>query len=591
MNHYYCKTVIFLIITIYSQYNYAQTETKVSSTVQHVKIHLQGAEITRNANVNLTAGKQELIFSGLTPKLLAQTIRVLPSQKIDVLSISSKTNFLKRNEESSEIQSLRDSVKLQKRKIYKLQSKISAYEKQKEILQSNQTIKGSDKNLEVEDLKKISNFFFQEVERINDALFDLEERIEKLYQRLFDYKLQLHELNASRQPTSEISIVIDVEKASTCSFDLRYIVDDAGWAPIYDLYAGKIDQPVKLKYRAMAYNNTGVDWENVKLTLSTADPIQSATQPSIDVWTIGGTRELDYMETTVQTTQQTQDLNPYRGNVYQKKTYSKPLLISSGINLDFVIQIMGSDYESGIDYNTDYYRQYSKNQGPKKTVGTKMIHLPDQNTDFKIAKPYSIPSDQKPYSIYINEAEFNASYEYYTAPKLELSTYLVAKLVDWEEMDLISGAVNLYNKNEYIGQSYIDTRSIDDTLFVSLGRDPNIVVSRMKVEGSKKKVFLGNSHKLSIAYNMTIKNHHDKAIEILLEDQIPISDDKDIVISLTESAKADFEEEIGLLTWRMKLAPGEERTIKFGFSVKYPKGKSVRFRFSGKGRAMGCPTF
>ncbi|MCP4439058.1 MAG: mucoidy inhibitor MuiA family protein [Aureispira sp.] len=589
--NYYWKAVLLLIATIYSQQNYAQTKTKVKSTVQHVKIHLQGAEVTRTATLNLAVGKQELVFTGLTPKLLSQTIRVSPSQRIDVLSISSKTNFLKRHEESSEIKGLRDSVKQQKRKIYKLQSKISAYEKQKEILQNNQSIKGSDKTLEVDDLEKVTTFFFKEIERINDALFDLEERIEKAYQRLFDYKLQLYELNASRQPTSEISIIVEATKATECSFDLRYIVDDAGWAPIYDLYAGEIDKPVNLKYRARAYNNTGVDWNDVKLTLSTADPIQSATQPAINVWEIGNGYEVDYSIEAVKTVQRNQDLNPYRGNTYKRSKYGKPVLVGGSINIEFVMQIMGGDYEANVDYNTDYYRQYVKNQKPKKRVGTKMIHLPDQNTDFKIAKPYTIPSDQKPYSIYINESKLNASYEYYSAPKLELSAYLVAKLVNWEDMDLISGAVNLYNKNEYIGQSYIDTRSVDDTLFVSLGRDPNIVVSRMKVSGSKKKVFLGNSHKLSIAYNMTVKNHHNKAIEIVLEDQIPISDDKDIVINLTESSDANYEEEIGLLNWRLTLAPGEERTVQFAFSVKYPKGKKVRFKFSGKGRALGCPSF
>lgn len=323
--------------------------------------------------------------------------------------------------------------------------------------------------------------------------------------------------------------------------------------------------------------------------MSTADPIQSATQPELEVWS------LSRYNNNVNSGQQlrdvkTQDLNPYRGNVFQEIEYSAPLTEEER-NTAFIQSILGSDYKEQIDYNTKYYQQYIRNNKPTQKVTTKMINLPDLNAEFDIEKKYTIPSENRPYSVYISQSTLDCSYEYVTTPKLDLSAYLVTKIVDWEDLNFISGNVNLYNKNKYIGQSYLDTRSINDTLFISLGKDPAITVSRMQVKGSKKKVFLGGAQKSEIAYNITIKNNQDKPINLLLEDQIPISYDKDITITLHEYSEASYQEEIGLLSWEMTLEPKESKTYTFRFSVKHPRGKKVAFRFSGKGRRMGCPTF
>jgi uncharacterized protein (TIGR02231 family) len=287
---------------------------------------------------------------------------------------------------------------------------------------------------------------------------------------------------------------------------------------------------------------------------------------------------------------ETQDLNPYRGNVFVELDLEEPQTEEEK-NIAFIRSILGSDYDGRVDYNTKYYQQYIRKNKPTQKIATQMINLPDLNAEFEIEKTYTLPSDNRPYSIYISQSTLGCSYEYVSTPKLDLSAYLVTKIVDWEDLNFISGKVNLYNKNEYIGQSYLDTRSINDTLFVSLGKDPAITVSRMKVKGSKKKVFLGSAQKSEIAYNITVKNNKNKPIEILLEDHIPISDDKDIVITLNESSSAEYQEEIGLLSWKATLAPNESKTYTFGFSVKHPKDKKVAFRFSGKGRVMGCPTF
>lgn len=547
----------------------AVPEQKVETKIDAVKLHLQAAEVHRASDLNIPKGRSLFIFTGLSSKLYPQTIQISAAQAgIRILSVTSKINYLAKSPEDLKIQALRDSVDLIKAELAVLGNEKGAYLAEKEVLKSNRSTKGSDKPLDLELLKAASKYHRERTLEINKELTALQNKIVAANRKLFDHKLQLRELNANKQPTSEIHLVVESAKALSSKVDLRYVVRDCGWAAIYDIESQNFSDKIELRYRALAFNNTAVDWVDVDLTLATADPLKTANQPILATWSID-----DYSTNAINDIANINISN----EIYIQNNNQEQLNLN-GYKQE-VQDILGDDYNADIDYETERFREFQRERANKPQLTSATLDVPEFNVDFEIDRPYTIPSDRKPYSIDVETHNLAASYKYYAVPKMDKDAFLLAQVVGWEELNLVSGPVNIYNTNRYVGQSYLNIRNISDTLQISLGRDKDVVVNRIKVKGKSKRQLLGSAKKASVAYEIDVRNNHSKAIDIEILDQIPISTDKEITISLDEKSDAIYTEKTGELLWRFKLEPSTTKKLEMGYSIKYPKDKRVNIQY------------
>jgi hypothetical protein len=555
-------------------------ETEVKAPITAVKLHINGATVEHTSGLQLQPGRNIFIFPELSSKLYPQTVQFnLDNPAIKVLSVTSKTNFLRRILEDPRVIAMRDSVDVLRDKIQLIDDESAAYKQEQELLRVNIAIKGSDKTLSVAEIKATADFYRSRHLEINKALTQNENQLVKLGRKLFDLKLQLHELNATQEPTSELVLVVESPAAIRSNVSFRYVVSDAGWAAIYDLESNNSDKTIKLRYRGQAYNNTGIDWNDVRLTLSTADPLETALQPSLRIWNLD-----NYSAGQIQTiTLSNSNLNinfDMSENNFQKSMpeYNRMELDISARTVE-IRDILGPDFRDRIDYETEYYRRYRAEKLNKPQLTNASLDVPEFNIDFPVKEPFSIPSDKKPYSIDISEHNLNVSYKHYAVPKMDRDAFLLAQIVGWEDLDLVSGPVNIYNGTKYIGQSNLNIRNLSDTLSVSLGRDKEVVVTRLKVAGKSRKMVLGGMNKVSVAYNISARNNRSYPIDVEIQDQVPISSDKDVLITVDELGGAHHEPKVGTLTWRFTLQPGETRTVEFGFTVRFPEGKTVEIQY------------
>ncbi|MFN8395029.1 MAG: DUF4139 domain-containing protein [Bacteroidia bacterium] len=555
-------------------------EAEVLAPIGEVKLHLDGAEVVSKTSLVLQPGRNHFLLPDLSSKIYPQTIQVACSEDIvKIISVTCKTNFLRKSKEDRRIEALRDSVDWVKAKIDALSDEKGAYEEERELLRENREFKGDDKTLTVAELKSAADFFRSRMEEINKGISRLQGQLTDNHRKLFDLKLQLNELNAGLEPTSEIHLVLESPRTLRTDLELRYVVRDAGWAAIYDLESGSVAQKtISLKYRALAFNNTGIDWNNVKLTLSTADPLQTANQPTLAVWNLS-----DYSSEQISAIS---NLNvSYNESFYNNGYPANSIQSWVQMNNDVTFKtnemknILGDDWNDGVDYETDLYRRYQAERVNAPVANRAVLDVPQFNAEFPIADPYTIPSDKKPYSIDIRTDSLPASYKYYAVPKLDKDAFLLAQIEGWEDLNLVSGPVNIYQGRKYIGQSKLDIRNLTDTLSVSLGRDKDVVVTRLKVKGKTNNQLLGGTKKSSVAYNISVANHHSTPISIQIQDQVPISSDKEVLVTIDEMGGAILEEKIGVLTWDMTLAPSETKTVEFGFSIKYPRYKAVHIEY------------
>lgn len=548
-------TVCFAI-TVSSQTT--ETNQDVSTPIQSVIIYLYGAQVNQNKTVTLNPGRNRITFIGLSPKLDSKSIQVSASGGVAILAISDAINYMANQKESNKIKQLKDSVTILTDGINQHNNDRDAYITEKNMLLKNESIGGQDKGVAIAELKLAADFYRARIKEINSEISKLDKKNSSLQQSLTNVNQQLYELNAkNNQPTAEISVLISSTSKISSTIDLKYLVSDAGWAPSYDLHAEDINLPIELKYRAKVFNNTGIDWNDVKLKLSTADPSKSASKPELLPW------DLTYVAAQK------------NRNVYAKQKSAAPA------------------YQSGEGYMqnsiSEVDAKFTLSAKPvKPIVNFVEIEIAELSAEFEIKTPYTFPSDSKPYIVDVTEYKLPATFQHFSAPKLDRDAFLLARITGWEDLDLVEGEANVYYGGTFVGQSYIYTRSVDDTLDLSLGRDNKVLVTRSKVKEFNTKKYIGATTKETFAYEMVVKNNRKTPIQIEVEDQLPISTQSDVTVDAIEISKAEYDAKTGKLVWKYNLQPGEIKKIELSFSVKYPKSSKINTQ---KYRTVSSPSF
>lgn len=534
-----------------------ETAHEINAPVKSVIIYLTNAEVSHSKQVTLNAGRNRVVFTGLSAKLIPKSIQATATGDVNILSISEQINFLSKLAENPRIKQLKDSVTMLNENISRINGEREAYQIEKDLLLENKSIGGTEKGVVNAELKLAADFYRARIKEINAEMLKLTTRLTQLNEALSKSNQQLYELNAKHNlPTADVTILINSPARVTSTIDLHYLVTDAAWQANYDLRAEDVDKPIQLTYRARVYNNTGIDWNDVKVKLSTADPNKSASKPELEAW------YLDF-----NTGSYNQSYNYNYNYQQQNAPQSNTSLYEGYLNTTNVGGNTGLDYSAKQEYRQEKFKQQ---------VQFEQIQVSELSAEFDIKSPYSIPSDAKPYFVDVTSYNLPANYQHYSVPKMDRDAFLLARITGWEDLDLVEGPANVYYGGTYIGQSYIHTRSVDDTLMLSLGRDNKVIVTRTKLKDFSSVKSLSGTKKETFTYEMTVKNNRKAPIKIDLLDQLPISKQNEIEVEVLELSKAEQDLPTGKLTWNMTLAPGESKKVQLSYSIKYPKNKSVQ---------------
>lgn len=196
---------------------------------------------------------------------------------------------------------------------------------------------------------------------------------------------------------------------------------------------------------------------------------------------------------------------------------------------------------------------------------------------FTVSVPnkYTIPSNNIPTIIRMNDFKIDVAYEYVVLPKLEKKAYISAVINDWAKYNLLDGPVYIFWDNEFKGQSYLSTNAMKSYVDLSVGADKGIIVNREIVQSNSSRQVMISSNKATRTWRITLTNTKTIPAEIYVKDQYPISNDEDIEIELLQSQGASVDKNTGIITWKSVLQPGEVKTFDFTYRVKYPVGKSL----------------
>jgi hypothetical protein len=614
----YAYLVMFLILF---KYSFSQPKRiTAESSVQEVTVFYSGAQIRRNATVQIPTGRMEIVFSGLSNQLQQQSVQLRADANITLLSVQAIKDYFSQRKIEQDERILIDRRAELNDKLDADSRMLQVYKNEEQMLIKNQQI-GGQNGVKAEDLRQALDLQRQRLADVYQKEMDIDKRIKSSQQELAKTNLQLAEMSKKKDSvTYTVTALIDAKQIETVKFQLLYTIKDAGWYPAYDVRVSDVAKPLQIVMNANVYQKSGETWKDVTINLSTGNPDDNATPSHLQPWTLGfydpsvawmrtqtqhGTaagRITDDKGTPLQgatvsvkgTTMATiTDVNGFfklqdvpAGGVLvisavgfsSKQVVVRPgyLTIAMAPNVSNLQEIVVVGYGTNRSEDADFNIPAAAPQKQKEiqTVDISTQYQPT-TTVYRIHEKYSWETDGKTTTIGIKNIDIPAVYEYFSTPKMDPSVFLTAKILNWQEYDLQPGEANLYFEGTYLGKTYVDLFSVGDTLPISLGKDNSVTVSRKLSKEYNTKSFLGNNRTETRQYDIVVRNTKKIPVKIVIQDQFPMSVTKDISIDNQKAPGGQIEKDSGIVTWILQLVAGQEKTLGLSYEVKYPRDKKV----------------
>ena len=557
------KIKLFLSLALIASTLFANDKVTVKSTLHSVTVYTQGAQLQHKANYTIKAGLSEVIVEGISPQIAAGTIQVKATGAVVILDSKYEYYYPQPNltvnateiplKIRNAIKGVKDSIRLINFELRDINDEIEVLVAARKIIISNGAVKGQGKvNDSIQLLKATVDYYTTKVSELNKKISSLDRQKVKKTDLLSDLNTRLEDLqNYAEQnnPTPEkkgvprIIITFMAKDAASGRIDLSYLASNAGWTPLYDIRSEAETGKISLTYKAQVRQLTGLDWDDIKLSISTNNPYANKTKPELSPWYI------DYQE--------------YRIKLEEKAklrydAYDAPAVNSSALNMGFM-------------YKTNAWENNALGAEQFTTIVQQLI-----SAEFKIDFNYSIASDNQVRMVLVKQSELTTSFRYYAVPKLDPGVYLVAQMTKLDELQLVPAKANIFFDGTYIGETYLDPTTMDDTLNLSLGKDPNIVVKRTLLKNQCKERMIQDKKERSFAYNIEVRNLKSSEIELIIQDQIPLTTNPEITIEKSNLGKGSIDEKTGLIEWQLKLKAKDNQTFDYDFKVRHPKDKIVQ---------------
>ena len=539
------NTIYTTCIALMAGYFSTAAEVPISSKINRATVFTAGAQVFHTAEATLEKGEQILVFSNLSTNLQPNSVRIGGTGSLTILSVSTRISYLGEVAQTAEIAGLESNIKKLEAEIEDNNLMVGVYSEEEDLLLKNKQLGGQQTGVDMTQLKLATEYMRSRLTEIRTKKLAVQRSLRTQNEQLQNLRNELSQMRGKRgKAVAEIVVKAAVEKQTRATFEFSYNVNNASWQPTYDVRMMGVDKPIALAYKARVMQNTGVDWNNVKLTLSSGNPNLSSTLPSIYAWYVDFEYEQKKQESL---------------NVRGGREASSPIFIDGVQTTSAPAQDEGYD-DKEIGYAPSTYSE--------KTT----------NFEYTISLPYSITSSNLFEEVLVRNEEVPASYEYRANVRADLTAYLVAKMYNWQDFNLLNGPAKLFNEGTYVGEMQLDLENTEDTLVMSLGRDENIIIKRERQKDVASTQFLGGSKKQSRSWKTTVRNNKKQAIRLVLTDQIPVSKQKDIEVKVEETTGGNVTPETGYVMWNLNLQPATSTELILKYMVKYPKEKRIDFR-------------
>ncbi|MFK7114925.1 DUF4139 domain-containing protein [Flavobacterium oreochromis] len=601
-------------------------EIKIKATTKEVTVYTSGAQVYAESSVTIPKGNSQVRIIDLSPYINQNTIQISGLKDVSILSFGYETLFYPKKVTSEKMSKLQSEIDAKLREVAFLDSKIKGLQEEETILAQNKTLSSSQQSVTLEKILVHSKHYRERVPVIKMEIFDITKKIENLKNELSAMHLEMNKISGEeKEQKGEIILKFNnLNEDILLNLNIKYNVSNAGWNPSYEIKAKNTKDALQFAYKAQVYQTTGENWNDVKLTLSTANPTVNNEKPKVDSHYLNFINYYDNRQTSAFKNQKfnynplvktvsgivTDKSGPLPGvnvvikgttrgvqtgfdGTYQLKVENGKELVYSFLGMEEVTLPIYSNTMNVVLEDSSAQLQEVVVVGygtkSKKRETDKEEEIPEEiltatgdekeiainSVLFKIKKNYSIPSDEAPSVIEIDNFSIPAEFEYYSAPLLSENVFLTAKIKEWTKYDLLPGDASIYTEGSYAGTTYINPYQTDEELVISMGIDNNLVIERKQINNLKDKSLLGTTRIVDRDYEITLRNNKAIDADVKIYDRVPVSQNKEIKVEKANVDNADYKEDTGILFWKVNILSKGLIKKRLSYQIKYPKGKKI----------------
>ena len=377
------------------------------------------------------------------------------------------------------------------------------------------------------------------VARVEEQSHELDEEKQQLRDRIDALRRQREEaIGSHRKEAKTIEVSLEVTHEGRLDLDLNSVTPHASWVPSYDARLAPDGKSAELVFRALVRQQTGEDWRDVSLSLSTARPALGGAPPDLSPWRVSFYRPPPPMPVRFEAA-------PALGGFKARKSSS------------------GKLEERAVSEDKPVMYQNAELSEEQNSVS------------FLIPRSVDIPSDGTQHGSVVATENLPLTLEFLTVPKLAPNVYLRSEIINRAAYPLLPGRVNIFTGGNYSGSSQLRKIASGEKFDLFFGTDDQVTVKREEIKSHKEAGLFGKN-RMGYRYRIEVQNFRKEPQTITIRDQLPMAGDEEIKVTLDEpSLEPDERGTDGALVWRLPVQPGEKRTLTFGILVEYPKDREV----------------
>lgn len=532
----------------------AQTLSTDTAKITEVTVYSDRAEIVKHLEGKLEAGEHVLSFENLPGSADLSSVRVQGKGDFALIDIRAETvqttdtadTRLKELEDKKE--ELAKQLKELSMSDARINNRKAALEKILTRLTTTTATATAPAEMDTTKWSSYLQFHSDALEKCDKEIFANAQTTLAVQKETNRIVREIENLNVKRVKYRNVAKVkIDVKKSGVIQLDLSYIVHGPSWRPSYDVRANTAQGNLELTYNAEVRQSTGEDWKGVALKLSTAQPGIGGREPNLSPWFINKQEPIVALGATAPMAKSLS-----RGR--QDQMMNAYVTEFAEVNASADMSVAGATVVAGATAET---------------------YIIDRVSD--------VLSDNKVAKVNITKQNFPTVYRYSSVPKLSPHVYLKAKAKNKSDFTLLAGRTSIFLDGAFVANASIDLVPAGQEFWTYLGVDASVKVERKEL-GRREEIngLFGKKTVRTVYDNVfKIKNSKSSAIELVVWDQIPISDHEDIKVVLEEPKFEKDSENLKmsdgkLLEWRFNLKADEKKEVPFRFAIERPEGTMIQ---------------
>jgi len=535
-------------------------DIKGVSKIEGVTVYPQGAEVTRIGKVRMERGEHVILFNDLPTNAVSGSIRVegKATGRLEIGSVDTRRVKVPSTDEAvaaTERKRIEDAIEKLRDDRAQLSAAVEAAETQKTLINNLTQLptKSAPANggaTAQPDWAQLYAMIGQRTAEAQKIILDTQVKIREVDLQIRDLEGKLAQIAPTQQERTEVKVFVNAGAALDADLVIRYQVTSASWTPFYDarLATGTKAQAPQLQLvrRASIQQRTGEIWDNVALSLSTARPGAGTAAPQL------GTMTVDY-----------------EGDVIVRpRSELAPTAMSRGVGQ---ARVAVSEDEDG---RRDRAVAQTTAEEVRATVDTQGFQAV-----YGIPGRATVPATGEMKRVQIDDMALDPALTVRTVPKRDEKAYLYAKLTIARGTPILPGPVSLFRDATFVGSGRLPLLAPGEEHELGFGVDDSVKVRHAIAEEKRGESGIITSSKTDTRnFRMTVKNLRERPINLVVLDQVPVSQNADIKVEVTGKTaptKQNLDDKRGVVSWEMKLEPDEEKVIEHGYRVTWPSAKKV----------------